>query len=338
MKNDINIHLLDRFMRGETSHEEDQLLLTWFRNSEAREEILQFYRQRWQESEEGVLTDEIQERMFCRIKERMHALNLSEKSTQKVHKVQLRRWLRYVAAAILLLSVGVASHLYTRQSMTVENSYVVEADKGQRASITLPDGTKVWLNSHTQLSYAADYGIKDRVVSLDGEAYFEVAKDKKRRFLVKTDGIDVEALGTSFNVKAYNEDGKIAATLFTGSVRISTGTETILLAPRQQVQFDKQNRTLLVVGQEYAEYADMWLNNELAFKGETLDNIALLLNRMYNVQIEFESEKIRQYRFSGVIKNNSLENVIEIISLTAQIEYKLRGDTIRLGEKQNRLK
>lgn len=82
----------------------------------------------------------------------------------------------------------------------------MEAEKGQRASVMLPDGTKVWLNSHTQISYNSNYGMKDRVVALAGEAYFEVAKDKDHRFIVKTGDMEVEALGTSFNVKAYKED------------------------------------------------------------------------------------------------------------------------------------
>lgn len=333
MKYDSTILLLDRFMRGETSSEEEQQLLTWFRESSAQDELMTFYRQRWQDSSETELPHEVQERMLRKIKARMEADRLQALPKVKPHPNLLNRWVRYAAAIMLFIGIGIASHVYTRESMTVKNEYLVEADKGQRASITLPDGTKVWLNSHTQVSYDSNYGLKDRVINLTGEAYFEVTKDKEHRFIVKTGDLAVEALGTSFNVKAYNEDLQIVATLFTGSIRAIVGKNSVVLAPEQQVVFDRESSQLKVDKPENVLYACMWRDNELAFKGETLDDIATRLNRIYNIQVEFKSEKIRQYRFSGVIKNNSLDNIIEIISLTAPIMYESRGDTIILSEK-----
>lgn len=109
--------------------------------------------------------------------------------------------------------------------------YVVLADNGQRASVVLPDGTKVWLNSHTKLNYKSDYGVKERSVSLSGEAYFEVSKDTLRRFLVNAGDMEVEALGTAFNVKAYEEDDEVVTTLFEGSVRTAVGKEFVILSP-----------------------------------------------------------------------------------------------------------
>lgn len=334
MENGVNISLLDRFMRGDTSAEEEQQLLAWFRSDDARDEILDFYRQRWQEAKDGVLTEEVQDRIFRQIKARMQTVELPVSKQPVVKGFRLARLGRYAAAIILCIGIGIASHLYTRQSLLVNSKeYVVEADKGQRASITLPDGTKVWLNSHTRLSYTANYGVEERTVSLTGEAYFEVAKDKEHRFIVKTEMMDVEALGTSFNVKAYEEDANITATLFTGSVRVNTSGGEVVLLPNQQVQYSRLERKLKVEMPDNSLYANMWRDNELAFESETFENIAVVLNRMYNVQIKFETEKIKQYRFSGVIKNNSLDNVIEIISLTTPITYKYRGDTIILSAK-----
>lgn len=334
MKYHLNIVLLERYMRGETSPEEELQLLTWFRESAAEEDIIAFYRQRWLDSSKTKLPQEIQERMFRQIKATMKLDNQQVILTDKSWQVHFRRWLQYAAAIIFFIGIGITSHLYTRQSLVIENKYLVEAEKGQRASITLPDGTKVWLNSHTQVSYSSDYGHKERIVNLTGEAYFEVAKDKEHRFVVKTKGLDVEALGTSFNVKAYREDNYITATLFAGSIRATADNKSVILAPDQQVLFDRETSRLKVEKPDNASYAYMWRDNELAFKGETLNDIAIRLNRIYNVQVVFSSEKIRQYRFSGIIKNNSLDNVIEIISLTAPIMYESRGDTIILSERQ----
>ena len=215
-----------------------------------------------------------------------------------------------------------------------EKTFVVSADRGQRANITLPDGTLVWLNSHTQLRYGTRYGEQDRVVELDGEAYFEVAKDARRRFVVRAGEMEVEALGTSFNVKAYSEDKDLVATLLEGKVRTSIDGQSAILCPDQQAAYDKAKGKLQVSYTEDAAYACMWREDELAFSGETLEEIASLFKRMYNVEVEFETENIKSCRFSGVIKNNSLENVIELISLTAPIAYRAKGDTIILSARK----
>ena len=201
------------------------------------------------------------------------------------------------------------------------------------AAVNLPDGTKVWLNSHTHLIYDTNYGVKERSVSLSGEAYFEVAKDKKHRFVVKAGNMEVEALGTTFNVKAYDEDDEMIATLFEGSVRAKAGNQMAILTPDQCAIFSKTDRRLSVNHPRNTSYASLWRTNELAFSGESLEEIAILLDRMYNVKVHFLSNRIKKYSFSGVIRNNSLYNVFEIISLTAPITYVSVGDTIYLNEK-----
>lgn len=334
MMNNTKVQLLDRFMRGETSPEEEKLLWAWIREDDAQESILTFYYQHWTESAGKELPEDVQFRMLNRIKSRMKTDNASlKKPTSLFHTFTLNRWIPYVAVVILCVIVGFSAHLHTLHSLPTEMEYIVEADKGQRANMTLPDGTKVWLNSHTQLSYKSDYGINDRIVKLVGEAFFEVAKDKKHRFIVKTEGLDVEALGTSFNIKAYREDKEVIASLFTGNIRATTIKHSITLFPDQQVCFNRNKGELKVDSSENVTYARMWRNNELAFEGETLNDIAIRLNRLYNVHIEFKSDEIKKYRFSGVIKNNSLDNVFEIISLTSPIMYETRGDTIILSEK-----
>lgn len=329
------ILLLDRFMRGETSPEEEQQLLAWFREAESQEDLLAFYRQRWHESATKEISEEVRLRMFDQIKDRINTGKTTLlKNNRKQNRRRLFYWGQYAAAVLLCVVVGITSHLYTRHAVTEVKEYKVEAQKGQRANVTLPDGTKVWLNSHTQLLYNNNYGVEDRVVDLDGEAYFEVAKDKEHRFIVKAGGLEVEALGTTFNVKAYKEDEGVVATLFSGRVRATAGKHSVILSPAQQVAFSRKSKTWIVNNPENIAYASMWRDNELAFEGETLDEIAIRLNRLYNVQIAFKSEKIKQYRFAGVIKNNSLDNVFEIISLTSPIMYESLGDTILLSERK----
>ena len=315
MEKNTNILLLECFMRGETSPDEEQILSDWLHSQEAKEQLSNYYQETWKGSNNKLIA-EVQGRMFERVKSQMHNAVQELNRRKQKRTMRIRRLFQYAAVILLIITAGIGGHLYTvsqTEPTVTDKSYLVQTGKGQRANITLPDGTVVWLNSYTQLHYNANYGATQRVVSLIGEAYFEVAKDKEKPFIVETAGMNVEALGTTFNVKAYREDSQIIATLFSGSVRVSSDRDNVILSPDENATF--------------------WRNNDLVFNGETLEEIAVLLNRMYNVQIAFKSERIKQYCFSGVICNNSLDNVIELISLTSPITYETRGDTIILGNR-----
>jgi ferric-dicitrate binding protein FerR (iron transport regulator) len=297
------------------------------------EEMLAYYRKCWEEASDKGIPREVQERMLQRIKCRMQEVAAAN---AKGNAFPLGRWMRYAAAVVLCVSIGLATHFYTRRSYqgnTAKTSLVVSAEKGQRANVTLPDGTRVWLNSHSQITYPGDYGVKARCLTLTGEAYFEVAKDSTRRFVVTAGEMTVEATGTSFNIKAYQEDAEVVTTLFTGSVRTAVGSTEVALTPGQYLSFNRSSRKLTSGYPENISYTSMWRKNELAFESVSLEKIAVMLDRMYNVEVVFTSDKVRKYCFSGVIKNNSLDNVIEIISLTAPITYESKGDTIRISEK-----
>ena len=335
MEKNTNILLLECFMRGETSPDEEQILSDWLHSQEAKEQLSNYYQETWKGSNNKLIA-EVQGRMFERVKSQMHNAVQELNRRKQKRTMRIRRLFQYAAVILLIIIAGIGGHLYTvsqTEPTATDKSYLVQTGKGQRANITLPDGTVVWLNSYTQLHYNANYGATQRVVSLIGEAYFEVAKDKEKPFIVETAGMNVEALGTTFNVKAYREDSQIIATLFSGSVRVSSDRDNVILSPDENATFERRSGKLAIHKPDNSSYAKMWRNNDLVFNGETLEEIAVLLNRMYNVQIAFKSERIKQYRFSGVICNNSLDNVIELISLTSPITYETRGDTIILGNR-----
>ena len=319
-------------MRGELPAEQEHELRTWFKQPEVREMLFQHYRHSWTEAEGKELPVEIQNRMFRNIQSRIHAGRERKMEEKSVRKRLFRQWLPYAAAVVFLLGLTTSVHLYMNLVDKTEN-YSSQVDKGQRASVILPDGTKVWLNSHTELTYNGDYGKGNRQVVLSGEGYFEVAKDTTLRFIVKAGEMEVEALGTTFNVKAYQEDGELTTTLFEGKVRTSVGKDEVILKPDESLSFDKSSRRM-IVSDDLAAYARMWKDNELVFKGATMEEVAVILDRLYNVKVRFTSEKVKHYRFSGVIKNNSLDNVIELISLTAPIMYKKVGGEIIIEERK----
>lgn len=324
-------------MRDGLPAEEEKELWRWFKQPEAHESLFRYYRQFWTEMEDKTLSPDVQNRMFQKIQSRIYPDMERKEERMLVRRMSFRQWLSYAAAVVLLAVLVTFVYRYKSGAGGAADyssqTYKVLVDKGQRASILLPDGTRVWLNSHTELTYNGDYGKKNREVVLSGEGYFEVAKDSVSPFIVKAGEMEIEALGTAFNVKAYAEDKESTATLFEGKVRTSVGENEVLLKPNESVCVNKVSRKM-AVSAEFADYARMWKDNELVFRGETMEEVAVMLDRLYNVKVQFASERVKHYRFSGVIKNNSLENVVELISLTAPIVYRKVSGNIVIDERK----
>ena len=255
------------------------------------------------------------------------------KSRQRKRYSLLTRISTYAAAAMFAAAITSTVFIFSSREYDDRITSYVGGDGLEADVVVLPDGTRVSLGTRTSFSYDSRYGKSERIVQLEGEAYFEVAKDTTLRFIVKAGEMEVEALGTTFNVKAYQEDGELTTTLFEGKVRTSVGKDEVILKPDESLSFDKSSRRM-IVSDDLAAYARMWKDNELVFKGATMEEVAVMLDRLYNVKVRFTSEKVKHYRFSGVIKNNSLDNVIELISLTAPIMYKKVGGEIIIEERK----
>ncbi|HEY9543779.1 FecR family protein, partial [Prevotella sp.] len=240
---------------------------------------------------------------------------------------------KIAAIGLLVVTFGLATYAYrAHQTMADRVAEVVEntVEKGQKARLTLPDGTKVWLNSYSHLTYNGAYNLKDRIVKLSGEAYFEVAKNKEKPFIVECDGVSVEALGTTFDVKAYPSDPTITTSLIEGRVKVSDKKSGITLEPNQQLVYDKKSNTFAVAQTDNVNEADFWRKDILYFNATPLSDIAKTIERMYDVKVVMASNDLSRVTFSGTIRNNSLENIFHVISLTYPLSYELHGDTILL--------
>lgn len=330
------IELLEKYMQGLTSLEEEKALIDWMKHdSNARSTIYAYYEKKWNGISDDNVSAELQYKMLMNIKQNINQHKIENKIIGRGKKVVLRDTMKYAAVILMTLFVSVFSaYYYFSLSGSDVKNFVVYADKGQRSSLILPDGTKVWLNSDSKLEYDNTYGVKERKVKLTGEAYFEVAKDKEHRFRVNTDGVDVEALGTSFNVQSYPNEDEIITTLLEGKLKVSISGQEAILLPNQQACFGKDNNKLNIENVENANYSNSWTKGEFAFNGETLEEIAIELSRMYNMEIKFNSEEIKSYNYSGIIKNNSLFNVLEIIELTSPVTYEVVNDSIILDKQR----
>ena len=275
----------------------------------------------------------IQERIYQDLD---HKLNGKEKQARKVSmwpRFSFKTGYKIAVACIILILCLVNYRMNHRQTLFSAQHFTVSAEKGQRAFITLPDSTKVWLNSDTKINYSAGYGIKDRYVVLIGEAYFEVAKNPDKRFIVEANGMQVEALGTAFNINAYPENQKMIASLFEGSIRVSYENNTAILKPQESVKIDVTDKRFMHYHEERIREIALWRQNEIVFNGESLEEISHIMNRLYNITICIEDESLKKECYIGTIRNNSLENFIDIINLTTPIIYEYRSDTVFLKRK-----
>jgi len=205
-------------------------------------------------------------------------------------------------------------------------------ERGQKANITLPDGSKVWLNSESKLTYTPNFNVKNRELQLNGEAYFEVAHNPKKPFIVSSHDISVEALGTAFGVKAYNEDNQVTSILMKGKVRVTTPDGEVVLLPNDRISYDKSTHKKYLSSVTNATDFTGWIHNELRFENESLGDIAKTIQRIYNVEVKFTSENLKKQRYTGTINNNSLESVLNIISLTSPVKFQIDNQQVTLSE------
>lgn len=256
-----------------------------------------------------------------------------EKKT--ISKMKTRRlflqYMKYAAAVVLGIGVSLSTlYLTNQENLSTVGNYKLVTSKGEKSYLQLPDGTRVWLNSCTITEYAENYGHSNRSIYLDGEAYFEVAKNKDLPFVVKANGIDVKAIGTAFNVSAYMEDSQLTTTLFNGKVAVqpTLTKQEVLLEPNQVAVYDKSRNKIEVVPYDKKLFAQ-WRGGFLSFKMMYLQDITKLLERNYNVVFRYENQGIKKLRFSGSFRNNEdLSEILNVIKTNTGIRYQILKDTI----------
>jgi transmembrane sensor len=204
----------------------------------------------------------------------------------------------------------------------------IETPKGGQYQINLPDGTKVWLNAASSLSYPARFSGQQRRVILKGEAYFEVAKNKKMPFIVNSERQNIEVLGTHFNVNAYADEQTTKTTLAEGSVKVSltnNSGDTQILTPGQQAVVDRQIKVRSVDVEE----ALAWKEGIFMFNNENLESILRKVSRWYNVDIEFQQNELRKKSFNGTVSRfDRVSQILKTLELTESVHFKIEGRKI----------
>jgi transmembrane sensor len=204
---------------------------------------------------------------------------------------------------------------------------MINTPRGGEYQLVLADGTKVWLNSASSLKYPAAFYGKERKVELTGEAYFEVAKDHTKPFIVSVNGMNVQVLGTHFNVMAYSDEKVIKTTLLEGSVKLTNQDQQAMLKPGQQGVFNDQQASFNV-GDVDVEDVVAWKNGLFAFNNEDIQTIMKRISRWYDVDVIFP-EKFRRKNFGGTVSRfKDVSEVLHSLELTGSVHFKTEGRRI----------
>lgn len=266
------------------------------------------------------------------------AFEIFKKRLAEVQKVRRKRILnvwRYAAAVVLLLLISGLSYWQGQMNLKkVFSEIVVEAPLGSRTKLFLPDGTLVWLNAGTRMSYSQGFGVEAREVELEGEGYFEVVKNTEIPFMVKTRELKLRVLGTKFNFRDYPEDKEVVVSLLEGKVELDNlldeGKKNQLL-PDERALLDKQTGALKIESVT-AFNASEWTGGYLFFDEELLPDIVKELERSYNVKIHLADTTLNSFRFYGNFtrREQTIEEVLEVLESTGKIQYTKEGREITI--------
>jgi ferric-dicitrate binding protein FerR (iron transport regulator) len=287
--------------------------------------------------------------------------------TKKIGILLNQYFIRYAAVFILAFILGsiFTIALYRNKTGNLvtgdESMQEVSSPLGSKSRVVLSDGTEVWLNAGSRLRYANSYNSNHRDVYLEGEGFFNVKKNPKKPFIVKASDIYIKAYGTSFNVKAYTDEGTITTTLVEGIVKVqgykkTKGKFEISLKPKEKLIYFKNDSARITVteilqsetrnnnseciqGRNAPVTLDnvqntglytSWKDDRWILEREKFENLVVMLGRRYNVQFICESNELKDLRFSGSIRKETLEQVLDILKLTAPLNYEIKDGIVKI--------
>ncbi len=247
--------------------------------------------------------------------------------------VLYRYWFRYAAIVILSFSLG-ALFIYFSGSRSHEPLMAsISSPRGQITSMTLFDGSTVWLNSESTIRYSSDFNKGNREVYVEGEAYFEVTKDHRNPFIVHLENSEIKVHGTSFNVKAYRGSGQVEAVLMTGKIEFSANDQSVLLDPCERVIFSVGQGTVFK-DQVDPEKTVAWKKGRYYYSNEKLPAIIRQLERWYDTEFIFDEQELSSYTFTGVINHeNSIRYNLSLLELTNKINVEFKDNKIVISGK-----
>ena len=318
--------LIEKYFDGNITDAEIKKLSDWIKNDR---HLQNWWEEEFSKSDAGI-NPVLRDKLFARIKEQTQGKEETQgKETPRT--IRMNPW-KWAAAIVLPICIAFFTYYLVDSSQTVGAPFIVKADKGDKATIELPDGTNVVLNSASQLSYLNNFGENGRRVQLNGEAYFKVAHDEKCAFIVQVGDLEVKVLGTSFNVSAYEDAKDVTVVLLEGKVGVYAQKTSHIMKPGDKIEYNKATHKITATQVHPNDYIE-WTKGNIYFEKESLENIMKTLSRIYDVEIRFDSNKLPNEYFTGTIPGGGIQNALNILMLTSPFYYEMDGSVIVLKEK-----
>ena len=324
-------HLLYAYFSGTASSEEQDIILLWLSESETHKAHYKQCSEIWALQHLQDIADD---------KNKVH-LNILNKLVARQEKKYRHIWTilsRIAAVFILGTAIGLSFVLYFNKPAHSETEKLYSeavVPNGSRSKLHLPDGSTVWLNAGSRLTYQNDFGNTNRTVLLDGEALFEVKSDSLNPFRIKTNEIDAVVLGTVLTVRAYKDEPLVEITLLEGKTRVEQKitNENVDLMPDQQLTYDKASRTASLQHVDSEKYIG-WVNGKIFFTDESFEALAKQLERAYDITIMINSEKLKKERFYGSFeKSSGILHLLKMINVDDRFHWTFANDTLTLFNK-----
>ncbi len=346
IKNTRFFTLLEKFRNGKCSLAELYELETFFGKEETASALKDRMMQELDSLTYPVTKQFSRDKIFQRLKQQIR----QQERKNNTRVLPLLRFVRIAALVVLSFLLGGTSVYFAGQHLSkdpVEAWCEIVAPLGSKTQVTLPDSSQVWLNAGSKLRYATTFSQTNRILRLEGEGYFEVAKNKRLPFIVDAWGFLVQAVGTEFNMKAYEEEPTVETILVTGKLKLdnrekdiaaNTYLDPYFKATYYKTGFPEANTHKRLVITRNVDPLPLisWKDGTYIFQKELLKDLAVKLGRRYNYSFHFESNEIKRYRFSGTLKDETLQQVMEVIRFSSPISYKIQGQTVTIKKDHSR--
>ncbi len=365
--NDISERIIIKYFEGKATQQETRLLSEWLDHSKSNRQIFAALKKAHIETEVNAMHDSpAVNDAYKRFLDHINKYEKIKASGRKKKIVYLKSLiLRYAAVFVIVLSIGTGSYfLGFNSSPGADNKFCeVNVPYGSRSAVILSDGSKIWLNAGSKIKYNRHFDKSSREIFLEGEAYFNVKKTKNP-FIVYTSHIDIHVMGTTFNVKSYPDEDNIVATLVEGNIRIESkkSDSPVYLKPNEKLTFHKPDSATKVSYYKKESESDQnrpktspdvtipnrttqgiqikrnvntdeytsWKEGTLIFNKEPLESLARKLERKYDITFSFENDELKNYSYSGTLRDFPLEQVLKALELTSPIIYSINEKTVML--------
>jgi len=322
MEQDLDL-LLAKYFAEEASQEEQLMAKNWI---DANPEEAAVLKEAWQATQQPRFEPNV-DLAWSKV-ERQIATQGSNTEPTRQRSLFSRPLYRWVAAAVVLITVGVVGWLINQNT---QSQWVTKlSETRQVMPITLADGSKVWLNKQSQLRYPKAFDQKERKVMLEGEAFFEITKNPQLPFVIEAAGTTTKVLGTSFNIQAKKSTNEVKVSVATGKVAFfatDRPQQTVLLTKNQQGVYNKTQKQV-VKKESYDANELTWQTGVMVFKQEKLSKVVQLLSERYDKPVKLESAALNDCELTTTLDKLSLKDAVEVVALTLNISFQINENGV----------